>query len=70
METLNDSMWLWISLPRATFAIHSKNGEVDEAPPIGRWSIGMKGEDVIERLLEIKDSRVIRMEDYGQERKS
>lgn len=60
-------MWLWVSLPRATFAIHIKDGEVNEAPPIARWSIGMKAEDIIIQLCEIKDSRIIRMEDYAKE---
>jgi hypothetical protein len=77
METNNaigepvDSMWFWISLPHATFAIHVTDGKVDSAPPIGGCSsIGMKAEEVIEALLLIKDSRIIRMEDYAQERKS
>ena len=55
------NFWLWVSLPRATYAIHVCNNKIDEAPPIARWSIGYDAREVIEKLLSIENSIIIRM---------
>ncbi len=38
--------WVWVSLPRATFALIVRDGLVVDAAPIARWSIGRREREV------------------------
>jgi hypothetical protein len=50
-------MW-WISLPWATFGlIGERGGNIVEAPPIARWSVGKKASYVI-RYYQDKGARI------------
>lgn len=35
-----DARWIWVSLPRATFALIAKDGRVVDAAPYGRRYLG------------------------------
>lgn len=34
-------MWIWVSLPYATFGMRVDRGVVVEAAPIARWAVGL-----------------------------
>lgn len=63
METTKESYWLWISTPRATGALHVKDGVIETAPPYFRWSVGCDAIDIIERVSDIGGTRVMRISD-------
>lgn len=40
-------MWIWVSLPYATFGLKIGNGKIVEAAPIARWAVGKPAHDVV-----------------------
>jgi hypothetical protein len=65
-----DDFWLWISMSHATYAIHVKDGKIEDAPPIARWSLGYPAQEIIEKLLEVKGAIIIRMKDDVKEKEN
>jgi len=42
----SDARLIWVSLPYATFGIIVRGGQVIEAAPIARWTLGKDERDV------------------------
>ena len=45
------SMWIWVSLPYATFGIKVMEGRVIDAAPIASWMIGKETSFIREWIL-------------------
>ena len=67
---LTATSWWWISMPRATAAIHTTNGVVNITAPYMRFTMRWPMERVIIELSKTKDVKVIKMEDDGEEEKT
>jgi hypothetical protein len=55
--------WWWVSLPKATGAIHSTRGVVDITPPYFKFVMGKSTEQMINMLHRGNYCKIIRMED-------
>lgn len=62
-----ETSWWWVSMPRATCAIHSTDLVIDKTPPYMRFSLGMHIYDLMENLKPQNDVRVVRMEDRDEQ---
>ena len=48
--------WWYVKLPYATFAIEVDTNFVTQAPPIARWMVGKKEEEVLSWIYKKKGS--------------
>ena len=55
-------MWVWVSLPYATFGIEVRDGRVVDAAPIARWAIG-KSEQYVANYYRRKGARFVKLEE-------
>jgi hypothetical protein len=67
---IRSTNWWWISLPRATAAIHTTDGVVDITAPYMRFTLGWPMEKVIDELHRAKGVKIIEMRDDNDEEDS